>query len=106
MGATAIDVAREFQVRLNKLEHVVAVAFVEYLPARSQLRLTTLLHTDDPEAERQLAQAELDIEDAFREFPLEFSTVHLRGRDPKEFIPDGAFVIFGQSARRRADATK
>ena len=109
MGATVIDVAREFTVRLQafgrEFEGVLDTAFVEHVPSRNQLRLTTLLARDgDRAAEDSLARLELEVERSFKEIPLAFSTIHLRGRPPADFIPAEALVIFGDSARRRADA--
>lgn len=99
MGATAMDVAREFQMRLEKVQQILAAAFVEYIPSRNQFMVSTLIDEEDPAAERELAQIELDIEEAFREFSLDFSTVHLRGRKIEEFIPAEALVIYRRWAR-------
>ena len=101
MGATVADVAREYQGRLWKIEDVVAAAFVEYTP-RHQLRLCTLLDSDDPKVDAQIAQIHLDLEETFRERVFDFSTIHLRGRQAAAFIPKDVLVVV--SARRRAHA--
>lgn len=103
VAATVIDVAREFQAKLQKVAPILAAAFVEYIPQRSQVLLSTLIDAEDPKAESTLAQIELELEDSFKEFSMDFSTTHLRGRDPKDFIPADAFVVYRRSANR-ADA--
>ena len=101
MGATVVDVAREFQARLRKFEPIVAAAFVEPTVG-NELLLCTLLGSDDPTVDAQLAKMQLDLESTFQEHRFVFSTIHLRGRKPEEFIsPDALEVV---PARRRADA--
>ena len=101
MGATVAGAARDYQGRLWKLDDVVAAVFVEYTP-RHQLRLWTLLDSDEPKVDAQIAQIHLDLEETFREHVFDFSTIHLRGRQAAVFIPKDALVVV--SARRRADA--
>ena len=104
MGSTVMDVAREFQMRLPKFGEMIAVAFVEYVPRHNQLRLTILIDRENPDEESNLVQLEMDVEEAFPEISMDFSTIHLRGRDPDEFIPEDAFVVLKRSAHARAIA--
>ncbi len=53
--ATVVEVARDFQVRLSKFEPIIAAAFVEQT-APEGLLLCTLLDSDDPKADAQLAR--------------------------------------------------
>ena len=104
MAATAFDVANSFRASLVKLleqyEGVVAAAYIEETPNRYLLRLTTLLGRDDNEAEDQLAQLELDLEQTFKEWSMSFSTIHLRERKAEDFIPKGAFPVIPPSEAR------
>ena len=99
MGATTIDVAREFQGHLAKLPPIVVAAFIQNLPRAGVLSFVTLVDADDAGAERELASMEMDLEAAFQEHAMEFSTIHLRGRSPSEFIPKDAFVIYRRRER-------
>jgi hypothetical protein len=103
LGSTAIDVARDSQKRFSVIGSAIAAAFLVYDPRRNEIRVTTLLEVDDTEVEAKLAQIELDLEEAFQgHFSLDFATIHLRGRDPKAFIPADAFIIH-RSAHLGAD---
>jgi hypothetical protein len=102
MGATVIDVAREFRGYLDKLPTILAAAFIESQPKTGTLSFVTLVERDDPEAERELAEMEMRLESVFQEFSMEFSTIHLRGRDAKQFSPQDALVIWDRNLRRRS----
>jgi hypothetical protein len=104
MAATLIDVAREFRGHLQGLPPILAAAFIESRPRTGVLSLVTLVEHDNAEAERQLAHLEMRLESAFQEFSMEFSTIHLRGRSPDEFIPKDALVILDTRQPARPSA--
>ena len=107
MDTTVQDVWRAFIGRSEYLPNVVAYV-VQYDVLHNRLSLTTLLDEPDISAERELANIELLMEREFQEQPMEFSSVHLRGRDPAEFAPPEAdphaVLIARRSAHRGADA--
>ena len=86
------DIEDQLRFDLGPLAHVVA----GYLTIRMdppQLRLWTLLDTRDEPTEVALAAAECRLMEAFRGIGFDFTTVHLRGRDPRQFIPEGAYPV-------------
>ena len=109
MGATVQDVWREFIGRTEYLSNVVAY-LVQYDVLHNRLSMTTLLDEPDVASERELANIELLMERQYQEQPINFSSVHLRGRDPEEFISAaadpyaGAALISRSPAHRRASA--
>jgi hypothetical protein len=104
VGHTALNVAQEFQYRAAKLEPVV-LAYMAYEPRTNCISITTVLDDFDNAAEEQLANIKLHLLDTFQDFAFDFSTIHLHGRDLKQFMPDGqAMVMVERSARQRAVA--
>jgi hypothetical protein len=106
MGTTVQDVWRDF---MGRTEHLAGVAayLVQFDVIRNRLSITTLLDRVNLASERELAAIEVRMEREFQDQPLEFSSVHLHGRDPAEFVaaddPSAALVV-PRSALRRADA--
>jgi hypothetical protein len=94
MSDTVIDVAREFRAHVAGLKNVRA-AFLTYAQNSNRVSLSTLLDDFDEDTERDLARIELNLERSFREFRFEFETIHLTGREPRDFIPDDALVVVG-----------
>jgi hypothetical protein len=59
-----------------------------------RVELWFLLSERNRSAEAALAALKLSLLDQFGElFEYDFTTVHLQGRDPREFIPDDAVLI-------------
>lgn len=100
VGATVIDVQRELQLRVEKLEPVVAT-FLDYDQRRNRVVVTTLLDDYDDAAEEQLASIELHLHRSFKDYDFDFSTIHLCGRDPKTLIPETALVVFARRPLNR-----
>lgn len=103
VGASVVEIGNQFLYQVTQLPPVVA-AFVEYDSRRNQITLSTLLDKDDPDIEQELARIELALEQRFEDYPFDFSTVHLRGRNPEQFIPNDAALTFRRPALRRGDA--
>ena len=54
---------------------------------------TLLDHYDEP-TERRLVRLESDVEHQFaQDVDFAFTTIHLKGRDPWDFIPQGALIV-------------
>ena len=102
VGYTPIDVAREFQHRVAKLEPVVA-AFLQYDQRGNRLTVTTLMENFDHAAEDQLASVEVFLNHTFEDYAFDFSTIHLQGRDPSQFMPaeGGSLMVFDRTGRNR-----
>ena len=59
-----------------------------------QLHLWTLLDSHDEPTERRLVHIESEIEHQFADdVDFAFTTIHLRGRDPRALIPDDALLV-------------
>lgn len=86
------DVEDQLRFDLGPLAHVV-VAYLTIRMDPPQLHLWTLLDTRDEPTEVALAAAECRLMEAFRSIGFDFTTVHLRGRDPRQFIPEGAYPV-------------
>lgn len=86
------DVVDEFAYHIADLRHVVAAyCTVEMDPPK--IHIWTLLDAREETTEEALADAEHKLTRSFPEVAFDFTTVHLRGRNPAEFIPDGATPI-------------
>jgi hypothetical protein len=91
MGATVIDVAREYGARIAPFPLV--HAFMLYDGRRNTIMFTTFFENVDPKAENALAEIDAYMLDSFPEYALDFRTIHLMGRDVTRFIPDGAVPL-------------
>jgi hypothetical protein len=59
-----------------------------------QLHFWTLLDSHDEPTERRLVHIESEIEHQFSDdVDFTFTTIHLRGRDPRALIPDDALLV-------------
>ena len=59
-----------------------------------QLHLWTLLDSHDEPTERRLVHIESEIEHQFADdVDFAFTTIHLRGRDPRVLIPRDALLV-------------
>ena len=98
MGVTLKDVRDQFGNDLADLWHVIAAyCTAEMRPAR--IHVWTLLDTRDDATEDALARAEHRLMTSFGDVDFDFTTIHLRGRDPVHFIPEGAYPITIRDAR-------
>ena len=104
VGATVTDVGREFQTRVERLEPVVA-AFMWYDARANRVSITTLLDEIDHAAEEHLASVELHLNRSFQDFSFDFQTIHLKGRNPDDFVEsEHAVMLVRRHPRQRADA--
>jgi hypothetical protein len=61
---------------------------------RRRVHFWTLLDQYDEPTERRLVRLESDVEHQFAdEVDFAFTTIHLKGRDPQDFIPPGALIV-------------
>ena len=89
---TLKDIQDDFRYRLSDLTLVVAAyCTVQFSPPK--VRIWTLLETRDEPTERTLVIAERKLRDSFPMVPFDFNTLHLNGRNPIQFIPEGALPI-------------
>lgn len=86
------DVTDQFRYELDPLDEVLGA----YLTIRLdpvKLHVWTLLAQRQDSAETAIAEAESRLVSSFPTVAFDFTTVHLRGRDPAQFIPEGAIPI-------------
>jgi hypothetical protein len=89
---TLKDIQDQFRYHLSGMQHVAAAyCTVQLWPPK--LRIWTLLDVRDEETDRALAIAERKLRDSFDKVMFDFSTTHLNGREPMQFIPEGAVLI-------------
>lgn len=105
VAASPVDVAKEFQSKIGGCS--VAYAHGVYLHERKTWVFTTFFEEIDSEAEEQLSRVESYMVDAFREYAIEFRTIHLFSRDVANFIPQGAIPLIESriGASQRASAS-
>jgi hypothetical protein len=85
-------VRNAFRRTLVGLEHLLAAYFsVQMEPLR--IHAWTLLDARDEETERRIAEAERMLIRSFPDIGFDFTTVHLQGRDPRQFIPQRAYGV-------------
>ena len=79
---------------LGELPAIRAAYFTSDERRRHRMHFWTLLNEYDEPTERRLVQLESDVEHEFAEdFDFAFTTIHLRGRDPWDFIPQDALIV-------------
>jgi len=92
VAANLKDVLDEFKFRIINLDPLVAAyCTVEMNPPK--LHIWTLIAARHEPTEEQLARAERQVSQSFRQLEFDFTTVHLLGRDPIQFIPESAIPI-------------
>lgn len=102
VGSTPVDVLRELQHRFMTIEPVAACMLYD---ARSnRIAVTTLLEDFDADVEARIAEIELWVCTTYEEFSFDFDTVHLRGRDPAQFVRPGAASLLVDCATRARQA--
>jgi len=92
VATTLKDVQDHLAFDLARLPHVVG-AFLTVRLEPKQLHVWTLLDQRDPATERALAVAEDQLATTFSSIPFDFTSVHLQGRDPQQFVPEGAHPV-------------
>ncbi|MGH7323346.1 MAG: hypothetical protein ACREJ9_01725 [Candidatus Rokuibacteriota bacterium] len=92
VATTLKDLQDQFKHDVASLEHLVAAYFtVEMDPPK--VHVWTLLDARDEFTADEIARAEHKLVAAFPGVGFDFTTVHLRGRDPMQFIPDAAVLV-------------
>ena len=84
------DLGDQLSFDLSGLKPVVAAFLTVRLDTRLGVHVWALLDTRDEATEQRLAEAERRLLTFFPEIVFDFSTIHLRGRDPLQFIPAAA----------------
>ncbi len=107
------DVMDEFRLHIAALEHITA-AYCTVDVSPPKVHVWTLLDARDDQTEDELARAEYKLSRSFSQVDFDFTTIHLRGRSPEQFIPEGAWPIhirdrhvlqhFQRALAARADA--
>lgn len=92
MSATVWDVVSEYRRRIAGLPLEDAFMFYDWAQGRTIL-FTTFFEQIDHPTEDMLANIEGEMVDAFSEYLLDFRTIHLMGRDLRQFIPTGAVPL-------------
>jgi hypothetical protein len=92
VGATVQDLRDQLLFDFNDLNHVVAAYFTIQLEPL-KVHVWTLLDTRDESTEQALAIGERKLMQSFNGIDFDFTTVHLRGREPVQFVPEGAIPI-------------
>ena len=92
VATTLKDVQDQLRCDLGPLGHVVG-AYLTVRMQPPQLHIWTLLDSRDEQTEAALAAAECRLMASFRGIGFDFTTVHLQGRDPRQFIPEGAYPV-------------
>ena len=93
-----MEPCRALQDKLaRELEELPAVraAYLTSGQGRStRVHLWTFLEKYDEPTERRLVRLESDVEHQFADdHDFAFTTIHLHGRDPRQFVPPDAIVL-------------
>ena len=92
MRATVHDLRDQLLYDFGDLSHVVAAYFAIQLEPL-KVHVWTLLDAWDTSTVKALAAGECRLLQSFPGIDFNFTTVHLRGREAVQFIPDGAIPI-------------
>lgn len=97
MALTLGDILDQFRFDVEALPDLLPAlvgAFCTYSIAPvAKIQIWTLLNRRDLSIERQLAAAERRLRVSFSQVRCDFTTIHLNGREPKQFLPEGAIKI-------------
>lgn len=91
VGTTYKDVSDQLRFYLGPLKHVIA-AYLTISMNPVQVQVWTLLDARDEHTDDELARAEIKLMTSFP-VAFDFTTVHLQGRNPVEFIAEGALPV-------------
>ncbi len=86
------DLRDQLLFDLSDVEPVVA-AYVTVRISPLKVHVWTLVDRRSEEAEARIATAERKLLSCFPMVEFDFSTIHLRERDPLQFIPEGAHLV-------------
>lgn len=90
---TLDDVLSQFRYDTRDLPTLVAAYCTVQIDPERKIHVWTLLEHRNEAIERQLASAERHLLETFPQLRFDFTTIHLSGRDPAQFIPDGAIEV-------------
>jgi hypothetical protein len=93
VGASLKDVVSQFSYDLAPVTALVGAFYTVQLESVPKIHMWTLLRERDETSEVRLAAAERRLLESFPMVRFDFTTAHLRGRDPDHFVPEGAFPI-------------
>lgn len=101
VAATYKDVADQLRIDLESLTYVCA-AFLTITLKPVKVHVWTLVPRPAMEVEeRALTRAEFRLIQVFPDVHFDFTTIELEGRDPVQFIPQGAIPIIIRDAAIR-----
>lgn len=86
------DVGDQLYVDIAGLKHVVG-AYLTLSLDPLKIHVWTLLDERNAVTEQQLTRSELKLADSFKSIEFDFTRTHLQDRNPRQFIPDGAYLI-------------
>ncbi len=97
MALTLGDILDQFRLDVEALPDLVPAlvgAYCTYsITPVAKVQIWTLLNRRDLTIERRLAGAERRLRVSFPQVRFDFTTIHLNGRDPRQFVPEGAIKI-------------
>lgn len=92
VATTLRDIGDQLSYDIDQLKPVVAAYLTLQLdPVRVQV--WALLDTRNRDVEAALARSELRLIESFGAIEFDFTTVHLQGREPGQFIPADAYPV-------------
>jgi hypothetical protein len=113
VATTLKDIGDQLSFDIAGLKPVVA-AYLTLQLEPLRVHAWALLDRRDRDAEAALARSELRLTESFGAINFDFTTVHLQGRDPGQFIPAYAYPVkiadrdvekhFAESFRARVHA--
>jgi hypothetical protein len=92
MATRLKDVGDRLHIDTARLAHV-AAAYLTLSLEPTQIHVWTLLDTRDAATESELTRSELRLAKSFDSIDFDFTRIHLQGRDPRQFIPEGAYLV-------------
>lgn len=93
VAATLKEIRDQFRLQISDLRRLLATYCTVEMATPATMRIWTILDGREEETEEALARAEINLAETFPQVLFDFTTIHLRGRDPIQFIPDGAVAI-------------
>ena len=93
MAVSLNDILSQFRYDLAALPGVVSAYCTFRIEPTPKVHLWTILERRDEDTERRLAAAERRVVESFPRVPFDFTTTHLQGRDPIQFVPEGAIEV-------------
>jgi hypothetical protein len=106
MGVSLHDILSQFEYDLVRFSDKITAFCTVDMDRPPKVHLWTLLDHRNEEIEHSITLAERRIRHTFPQVEFDFTTVHLLGRDPLQFIPEGAISVFKRDMlhRRMVDA--